>query len=60
MTESYPAVPAAFIGNQRAEHQVPHRLACRVLEVSESGFCKWRDKPTTARWIQRGQLADAI
>lgn len=60
MTETDPAAVAAFIGNQRTEYHVPHRLACRVLGVSESWFCKWRDKPTTARQVRRGQLADAI
>ncbi|MFD7053248.1 IS3 family transposase [Streptomyces mirabilis] len=60
MTETDPAALAAFIGNQRTEHHVPHRLACRVLGVSESWFYKWSDKPTTAREVRRGQLADAI
>jgi len=48
------------LGDQRTEHHVPHRLACRVLGVSESWFYKWRDKPTAAREVRRGQLADAI
>ncbi|WP_331744127.1 IS3 family transposase (plasmid) [Streptomyces sp. NBC_01136] len=60
MTETDPAALAAFIGNQRTAHRVPHRLACRVLEVSESWFYKWRDKPNTAREVRRGRLADAI
>ncbi|MER6409093.1 IS3 family transposase [Streptomyces viridosporus] len=60
MTETDPAAVAAFIGNQRTGHKVPHRLACRILGVSESWSYKWRDKPTTARQVRRGQLADAI
>ncbi|MEU6890144.1 IS3 family transposase [Streptomyces viridosporus] len=60
MTETDPAAVAAFIGNQRTGHKVPHRLACRVLGVSESWFYKRRDKPTTARQVRQGQLADAI
>ncbi|WP_222872245.1 IS3 family transposase [Streptomyces sp. sk2.1] len=60
MTGTAPAALAVLIGNQRTEHRVPHRLACQVLEVSESWFYKWRDKPTTAREVRRGQLADAI
>ncbi|MFF3404076.1 IS3 family transposase [Streptomyces sp. NPDC002659] len=60
MTESDPAALAAFIGNQRAEHHVPHRLACRVLGVWEFWFYKWRDKPTTAREVRRGKPTDAI
>ncbi|MER7577961.1 hypothetical protein [Streptomyces sp. NPDC126514] len=42
------------------EHRIPHRLACQVLGVSESWFYKWRDKPTTAREVRRGQLTAAI
>ncbi|MFJ8502162.1 IS3 family transposase [Streptomyces sp. NPDC093992] len=60
MTETDPAALAAFVGNQRSEHRVPHRLACQVLGVSESWFCKWRDRPTTAREVRRGQLTDTI
>ncbi|MFE0580711.1 hypothetical protein [Streptomyces sp. NPDC058874] len=60
MTGTDPAVLAVFIGSQRTEHRVPHRLACQVLGVSESWFYKWRDKPTTGREIRRGQLTDAI
>ncbi|UJB46228.1 IS3 family transposase [Streptomyces sp. A1-5] len=60
MTETNPAALVVFIGNQRTEHRVPHRLACQVLGVSESWFYKWRERPTTAREARRGQLADAI
>ncbi|MFD9634568.1 IS3 family transposase [Streptomyces violascens] len=60
VTESDPAVVAAFIGDQRAEHQIPHRLACRALGVSESWFYKGRNRPTTAREVRRGKLTDAI
>ncbi|MFJ1701255.1 IS3 family transposase, partial [Streptomyces sp. NPDC088252] len=60
MTESDPAALAAFIGNQKTEHHVPHRLACRVLGVSESWFYKWRGKPMTTREVRRGKLAEAI
>ncbi|MFF9010891.1 hypothetical protein ACF087_34565 [Streptomyces goshikiensis] len=60
MTETDPAALASFIGNQRTEHRVPHRLACQVLGVSESWFCKWRDKPATAREVRHGQLTDTI
>lgn len=60
ITESDPAALVAFIGNQRAEYHVPHRLACRVLGVSESWFYKWRGKPMTTREVRRGKLAEAI
>ncbi|MGW6357838.1 hypothetical protein ACWFR5_22355 [Streptomyces sp. NPDC055092] len=29
------ALLAAYIGDQRTEYDIPHRLACRVLRVSE-------------------------
>ncbi|MEU2874773.1 IS3 family transposase [Streptomyces olivoreticuli] len=60
MTGRAPAELAAFIGSQRAEHKIPHRLACRILGVSESWFYKWRDKPATARETRRQRLADEI
>ncbi|GGN45362.1 IS3 family transposase [Streptomyces fuscichromogenes] len=60
MTETDPAAVAEFIGNQRTDHRIPYRLACGVLGVSESWFYKWRDRPTTAREVRRGQLSDAI
>ncbi|MFF4550601.1 IS3 family transposase [Streptomyces sp. NPDC001406] len=60
MTESDPAAVAAFIGDQRAEYKIPHRVACRVVGVLESWFYKWRGKPTTAREVRRGKLTDAI
>lgn len=60
MTGTDPAALAVFIGSQRTEHHIPHRLACQVLGVSESWFYKWRDKPTTGREIRRGQLTDTI
>ncbi|WP_406190415.1 IS3 family transposase [Streptomyces sp. NBC_01017] len=60
MTERAPAELAAFIGSQRAEHKIPHRLTCRILGVSESWFYKWRDKPATTRESRRQRLADEI
>jgi putative transposase len=33
---------AAFIASQRAEHRIPHAVACRALKVSRSWFYKWR------------------
>ena len=32
---------AAFIAAQREAHRIPHAVACRVLEVSQSWFYKW-------------------
>jgi hypothetical protein len=48
---------AAFIASRRTEHDVPHAVACRALNVSQSWFYKWRDRPPTLR---RARLADAI
>jgi putative transposase len=51
---------AAFIASQRTEHGVPHAVACRALEVSQSWFYKWRDRPPTPRQQRRAELAEAI
>ena len=32
---------------------VPHTVACRELDVSESWFYKWKDRPPTARQQRR-------
>ncbi len=51
---------AGFIASQRTEHSVPHAVACRALGVSESWFCKWRDRPPTRRDDQRVRLTAAV
>src|SRR5680860_1295267 len=51
---------ASFIASQRTEHGVPHALSCRALEVSESWFYKWKDRPTTAREQRRALLDAAV
>jgi putative transposase len=35
---------AVFIADQRTSHHVPHAVACRALEVSESWFYKWHQR----------------
>jgi putative transposase len=47
---------ASFVAAQRTEHGVPHALTCRALELSESWFYKWRDRPLTLRQVRRRAL----
>jgi putative transposase len=51
---------AVFIADQRASHQVPHAVACRALEVSESWFYKWHDRPPTPRQQRRDAVDAAV
>ncbi len=51
---------ASFIASQRAEHDVPHVLSCRALDVSESWFYKWKDRPPTKRALRRHELDEAV
>jgi transposase InsO family protein len=51
---------ASFVAAQRAEHGVPHALTCRTLEISESWFYKWRDRPPTPRQVRQAELTAAI
>ena len=53
---------AAFIADQRTSHQVPHAVACRALEVSESWFYKWqhRTRVPTRSERRRAELDAAV
>jgi len=51
---------ASFIAAQRADHDVPHAVACRALDVAESTFYKWRDRPSTPRATRRVRLDEAV
>jgi putative transposase len=51
---------AAFIAAQRAEHGVPHAVACRALGVSQAWFYKWRHGDASAQHARREQLKVAI
>jgi putative transposase len=47
---------AAFIASRRTDHRVPHAVACRALDVSESWFYKWRDRQPTPAQQRRAAL----
>ena len=51
---------ASHIAAQRAEHKVPHAVACRALAVSESWFYRWRDRSPTPRQARRARLDAAV
>lgn len=51
---------ASFVASQRTDHGVPHAVACRALEVSESWFYKWRDRPPPGRTQRRAALDTAV
>jgi len=50
----------AFISSCRAEQQIPVRVACRALGVSEGWYFKHRDRPPTPRQSRRAELAAAV
>jgi transposase InsO family protein len=51
---------ASFVAAQRTVHGVPHALSCRALELSESWFYKWKDRPSTPRQQRRVDLDTAV
>jgi len=51
---------ASFIAAQRTDHGVPHATSCRALEVPESTFYKWLDRPPTPRQVRRSDLDEAV
>src|SRR5918995_2031627 len=51
---------ASFIASQRTKHGVSHALSCRALEVPESTFYKWHNRPPTPRHQRRAELDAAV
>lgn len=51
---------ASFVAAQRADHEIPHAVACRALEVPASTFYKWWDRPPSARQVRRARLDAAV
>ena len=43
-----------------AAEGLPIQAACRILEVSESGFYAWRDRPPSERQIRNAWLTDLV
>ncbi len=53
-------IVAEFIASQRTGYGVPHAIACRALEVSQSWFYKWINHKPTARQQRRERLDEQI
>ena len=51
---------ASFIATQRTDHGVPHATSCRALEVPESTFYKWLDRPPTPSQARQVRLDEAV
>ncbi|NEA21694.1 transposase, partial [Actinomadura bangladeshensis] len=53
-------IVAEFIASCRTEHGIPHAIACRALEVSQSWFYKHINRAPTAREQRRARLDEEI
>lgn len=51
---------AGFIAAQRAEHGIPHAVACRALGLSQAWFYKWRHGDHSLRRARRRALVELI
>jgi transposase InsO family protein len=55
-----PVIVAEFIASCRTRYGIPHAIACRALEVSQSWFYKWINRAPTARQQRRSRLDEEI
>jgi transposase InsO family protein len=51
---------ASFIAAQRTDHRVPHAVACRILEVSESWLYKWLSRGPSDSELRQRRLDEAV
>lgn len=51
---------ATFIAAQRAQHGIPHAVACRALGVSQAWFYKWRHGDVSVRRQRRAAVDAAV
>lgn len=43
-----------------AKEGLPVQTSCRILEVSKSGFCEWRNRPPSERSLRHAWLTQLI
>ncbi|MEV7239059.1 IS3 family transposase [Streptomyces sp. NPDC051020] len=55
-----PSQVVGVISDFRTVHNIPHRVSCRVLGVSESWFYKHRIRKPTARQTRHLRLVEAV
>jgi transposase InsO family protein len=55
-----PVIVAEFIASCRTRYGIPHAIACRALEVSQSWFYKWINREPSAREQRRTRLDEEI
>ena len=53
-------IVAGFIATQRAQHGIPHTIACRAVGVSQAWFYKWKHGDMSPRRARRLALAAVI